>query len=197
MQFFFTLLLWLLGVLLLLALLLVVAVLAIPTHFEAAGTLRDDLVAGTASIWWAAGLVRVRASSRDGLLLRILGFDAWQGPVEAGPKKPKKPKEKKKKKKRKGRLPSRQALMRLARRTLRSLRLRAAVGGRLGSGDPASTAQLFGLVAAARAIAPNIDTQGLQFDWLEPTVDLDGQVQGRVWPLGIAWIAASELWWAR
>ncbi len=84
-------------------------------------------------------------------------------------------------------------LLRVARRVLRSLRLRARVLGRIGTGDPAEPAQVFGLLLALRHAFPQVDLHELQVDWMEPAVDLEGSVRGRVWPIAILWIVASEV----
>ena len=83
-------------------------------------------------------------------------------------------------------------MWRVVRRVVPSLRMRARLAGRVGTGDPADTATLWGLLVTSRTLVGGLDTHALSIDWMEPAIDLEGQVEGRLWPAAILWIAASE-----
>lgn len=186
-----------LGWLLLTLLASVLALLVLPTHLAAAGHLSAEHLDGSADADWAWGLVAVHAGAGDGVVLRLAGFEVWRrrGPAERADRdaKPEKKKETRKGKRR----PAPRLILRVLRRSLASLRLRLRLAGRLGPGDPCEAAKLFGTLAAAQHLLPGLDARGLTIDWIESVVDLDGQLQGRVWPAAIAWIAATEWWRAR
>jgi hypothetical protein len=183
-----------LGWTLLALLLVIVAVLVIPTELEACGVVSPDRLHGSADVWWAWGALRVHAAPSDGVEFRLFGRRLWRyrrgataaTPQEEDADEPKEAKER--------RRPSIRMVVRIVRRVFRSFRLRLRVVGRLGTGDPYETAKLFGTLQAAHRLLPGLDARGVHIDWLEPVVNLDGQLRGRVWPIGIAWIAASE-WW--
>ena len=170
----------------------VVAALVIPTEVAAEGIVSPDLLDGSADVWWAWGLVRVHAAPADGVVLRLAGLRVWT--VRGAPSAPKKRDDKERSKRTR---PSARMVIRIARRALASLRLRLRVVGRIGVGDPYETAKLFGTLLAADRLLPGLDARGVEIDWLEPVVDLDGQLRGRIWPVAIAWIAAAEWWRAR
>jgi hypothetical protein len=88
-------------------------------------------------------------------------------------------------------------LSRILRRSIASLGLHARVVGRLGTGDPADTASLFAVLAAARGLRSRLDTDRIEIAWTEPALDLDGEVEGWVWPIAIASIAIGEVVRAR
>ena len=187
---------------------LLLLVLLVPLRFAARGVFTEELVDGSADVDWGFGFLAVHAAPADGLVVRLAWLavyrttrrglpapsEAEEAPEQAD-EPPKKPRKKKKKKRRWQ--PRLRTVLRASRRLLRSLRLRARLAGRFGTGDPADTAYVFGALAAARQLAPGIDTRNLTIDWIEPACDLDGQVQGRVWPAAIAWIALTEFVKAR
>lgn len=78
------------------------------------------------------------------------------------------------------------------RRVTRSLRLRARVLGRVGTGDPATTATVRGILVAAASLFRRLDARSLRVDWMEPALDLEGRLDGRLRPAAIVWIVASE-----
>ncbi len=175
----------------------VVAALVIPTEVAAEGIVSPDLLDGSADVWWAWGLVRVHADPADGVVLRLAGLRVWTVRGAPEPKEPRPPKKRDDKERSKRTRPSARMVIRIARRALASLRLRLRVVGRIGVGDPYETAKLFGTLLAADRLLPGLDARGVEIDWLEPVVDLDGQLRGRIWPVAIAWIAAAEWWRAR
>lgn len=83
-------------------------------------------------------------------------------------------------------------LWRVGRRIVGSLRLRVRFWGRLGTGDPADTAKVFALLAAARGLLPSLDARGVRIDWIEPALELEGRCAGRLWPVAIVWIVLGE-----
>ncbi len=81
----------------------------------------------------------------------------------------------------------------------RALRLQAAVSGIYGTGDPAETGTIFGLLTALRIPRIRLD---LKPDFLEATLVVNGELSGRIIPVQIVYLAAqflltrsiSELW---
>jgi hypothetical protein len=157
---------------------LAVVLLLVPVHLHARGCLADERLDAVASASWVFGTVLARLTPQEGLVIRALGLPVYryheriheaERPTRAtrasvvrwSPRK----------------------VGRLLTRTLVSLRLRVKVAGRLGIGDPADTAVLFGGLAATRQLFPGLDTRGLAVDWIEPALDLGGSIEGWLWPV--------------
>lgn len=164
--------------------LLLLALLA-PVRVAAEGVFTRERVDVMADASWCFGAVGVRASLSDGAVVTFLGrpvrhLRAWWSPADVT---------------RRPRAPARAVWrpgLHVVRRVASSLRLRVRVAGRLGTGDPADTATVYGLVGAARGLVPALDLSDLRVDWAEPALDLEGRLDGRVWPAAIAWIVASD-----
>jgi hypothetical protein len=173
------------AVVLCLALALAAVVLLVPIRVVGRGVFTEQRVDAQLSAAWMWGMVALRASPDEGVALRLLGLRVYRLRTrpEAGPE----PRERKQKRRRRD-LPA----WGIGVRSVRSLRLRARASGRLGTGDPADTVFVFGVVAMLRSLFPRIDMRGLHIDWLEPAIDLDVQVEGWVWLAAIGWIVVSE-----
>ncbi|WP_165613379.1 DUF2953 domain-containing protein [Desulfotruncus arcticus] len=83
---------------------------------------------------------------------------------------------------------------------IKSIRLRLLVNGVYGTGDPALTGMLAGLIAALHAGHFNLD---LEADFSEPIIDIAGEISGRIIPIAIVWFTiciiltktVRRLWW--
>lgn len=83
-----------------------------------------------------------------------------------------------------------------------SLRLRLRLSGVYGTGDPALTGLIVGLIAALRADHLNLD---LDADFSGPILDVAGETSGRVVPIVILWLTirlflaepVRKIWWAQ
>lgn len=168
---------------------LLVVVLAVPFRFAFHGEFSDRRVDASAKIDWGWGLVRAEADPEGGLVIRVGRWQVWHprpSPPQDETDRPAK------KVGPSWRRPSLRFVRRVLQRLIRSLHLEARLCGTIGTGDPAETARVFGALAATRALLPGVDTHELRVDWLEPVVDLEGHVSGRVLPAAIVWIAATE-----
>lgn len=175
------------------ALALTLFVLLAPVGFHLRGVYTEEQVDARVSASLGLGLVSLQASPREGLVLRLLGWPARRldprrlsapGKAQRKAKKAKKPRTR-------PRLGLR-FMGRVLRRVWPTLKLRARVQGRIGAGDPADTARLYGWLTLGQRWLPGLDTSGLHLDWLEPRIDLAGEVHGRLWPLAIVWVTALE-----
>lgn len=160
--------------------------LLVPLRFVAWGAVAGPRLSAAVEGSWG-GVVTVRAALRDGVVVRLLRRPVYRGPL-AGASTSKRGREGR----RGWRRPGLRFVLRVLRRVAPSLRLRARVAGRVGAAEPTTTARVFGALAAARRIVPSIDLGALRVDWIAPALDLEGQVEGRVWPAAVAWIVASE-----
>jgi hypothetical protein len=164
-------------------------VLLVPIQFAARGVFTEHVVDASASATWGFGVLSVHAAP-DGTVVWFLRWPVYRYYRSETPQDS--PEEAQDKPRRKRRRPSVRFLVRVARRLFTSLRLRARLLGRLGMGDPAETAKVFGLLATARVLIPGLDTRAVQVDWLDAALELEGHVNGRVWPASVAWILVSE-----
>jgi hypothetical protein len=162
------------------------ALLLVPVRLVANGTFTDDVVDGRALLSWGLGLVQMSASPA-GAELRIAGLRVHR--FAGAHRREKKPR-------RRARADP-MLIWRIVRRSVASLGVHARVSGRVGMGDPADTAQLFALLASARMFGPRVDTRGIEIDWMEPAVELQGEVEGWLWPIAIVSIAIQEVVRAR
>jgi hypothetical protein len=157
--------------------------LLVPVHLVARGTFTDELVAGSAEASWGLGFVRM-VVSENGAELRIAGVRAHRFAFAARTTS---------KAKAKKRASDPRLVLRIVRRSLASLGLRARVVGRLGTGDPADTATVFAWITSLRMLQSRVDVRGIDIDWLEPALDLEGEVEGWLWPIAILSIAVGEV----
>lgn len=160
-------------------------VVVLPIALVAEGQLRPDRVDGFVKAAWPAQSVVVRADRTGRIEVWLVGrrvarFDA------SGSSEPSEPKVKgKAKRKRAGSGPSWRFVLRIIRRSLRSLRLRARIWGRLGPSDPADAGTLYAALVVVRRVLPGIDTRDLVVDWSGTQLELNARVNGRLWPLGL------------
>ncbi len=173
--------------------------LLVPLRLGGRAVFQEHLVDASADASWGFGLLRVDVGPDDGVVLRLLRRPVYRYPGRRRRSRQLEgrledvPAERQVRHRgAPGRRPGPGLVWRVARRVLRSLRLRAWVNGRLGARDPADTAKVFGLLVASRALLPGLDTTGIRIEWMEPALDLDGRVQARVWPAAIVWIALTE-----
>ena len=167
------------------------AALVVPFRFALRASLSDDGVDGLAEVMWGFGAVRACATPDGVASVRLFGRTVYRFTPRTAPKRAST--EPSDVSSRAAWRPPWRVAWRVLRRVLRSLRLRARVSGRLGTGDPAETARLHGLLVASRELLRGVDTRALRVDWMDAVIDLEGRVEGRVWLAAIAWIVASEL----
>ncbi|MEM6931266.1 MAG: hypothetical protein AAF602_30330 [Myxococcota bacterium] len=168
----------------------VLLVLLVPIGFVARGHVDGPEVGARVAAWWGGGLVAVRTTPPEPLEVQLVGRTVARVPL-TGASEPDTPKARRAKS---GWRPGWRTVLRLVRRGIPSLGLRATVRGRLGTGDPADTAQLFLVLAALRRLVPSVDARGLTVDWLEPVARVEGAVEGRLWPVAVLWVVGHELW---
>ncbi len=170
---------------------LLLLVLFVPIGFVASGHVAGLSGEARVAAWWAGGLLGVVVAPLAPLEVRIVGRTVTRVRLRESTNGTKRERAREPKG---GRFrPGWRLVLRIARRAIRSLGLRAQVRGRLGTGDPADTAQLYLALTALRRLAPGIDARALTVDWVEPVADVDGMVEGRVWPLALLWIVGSEM----
>ena len=165
------------------------ALLLVPIRFAAEGVLADDRVDALADVSWGLGVAGVQATPTGGFVLKLFGRTVYHLRTRASPKRAvttsRTPA-------RARRWPEGRLVWRVLRRVVGSLRLRGRVRGRLGTGDPADAATMLGVLLALRGLIRGLDTTLVRVDWMEPVVDLEGRLDGRLWPAAIVWIVASE-----
>lgn len=172
---------------------LVLAVgLLVPVWVRAQGTFTQARVDALATASWGGGLVRARATPHEGMVVRLGGLAVYRVRAADFVREDAAPESRAPRDRKQGWRIRWRTGRRIVARVLRSMRLRTAVRGRIGAGDPADTALVFGVLASTRAWLPRLDTRGLTVDWLEPAVDVEGEVHGRIWPAAIAWILITE-----
>jgi hypothetical protein len=169
--------------------------LIVPIHVRAEGGIHGMSLSGKAAIRWGWGLVSVRMAPGSGFTLHVLGIRIWTftGSDEPEPEKPEEPK----KKGRKGPglrwfLEYRRHAWKLLKRLLDTLRLRLRVTGELGLGDPADTALLAALLGELERSQELVELE-VQPDWLDETIELDGDLGARIWPIHIGLILLGAL----
>jgi hypothetical protein len=85
-------------------------------------------------------------------------------------------------------LREREALLRMALRLARALHLRVRVTGTVGTGDPADTALLAGLLRALDEL-PGVEL-ALGVEWVEEVLEIDAECAARIWVAEILVVAA-------
>jgi hypothetical protein len=182
----------LLGLLAALAVLLALVVL-VPFHARARGALHGESAAGAAEVRWGPGLLALRLSSADGLTVRLLGIPLprfgsrpgrrrWRGRRRGRRERERGMREASRARKRPraaALLRHRGALLRMAVRLARPLRLRVRIAGTVGTGDPADVALLAAIARAARDL-PGLELD-LEWDWVDEALELDGELSARIW----------------
>lgn len=202
---------WTLLGLLALLLALLLLFIALPFHLRARAAVDSEqdeprLPLG-AMAWvrasWGWFVLAISWSSDTGGEVRVFGLRVARFPGEEddpGEKKRKKEekKAKKKEKEKSGKygprwaMRHRRTLLGILVRLLRALRLRLAVAGALGLGDPADTVLAAELLRFAEANLPGTALD-IEIDYLDEVVVLAGAVSGRIWLLHLAGICLWEL----
>jgi hypothetical protein len=181
---------------------LVVTVLALPFHARAEGALSDGELSGSAAILWAFGALGIEVL-RGGFALRVAGLPVLRlaGRADGRPRPRKRDCDRPAEERRPrpgllGRiravLANSPRLIRMAARLARALHLRLRVRGRVGTGDPADTAAVAGLLRAARAL-PGIEVE-VELDWMDETLELAAEGSARLWAPELVAVAGVLLW---
>jgi hypothetical protein len=165
---------------------LLVLLVGVPFHAEATGSVHEASPDAQAELRWGWGFVSLRIS-RKGPALSVLGLRVWRFSSRGRRREEEKKDaaEKAEGHASRGRrilralLEHRRALMSMALRFARVLRLRLCVKGTIGTGDPADTALLS---SAARLFEglPGVKL-GLQWDWVEEELEIDVEGRARIW----------------
>lgn len=171
---------------------LAAAVVVVPTRVSADATFHDEQVDAWADLRWALGAISAHVHAPEGVVVRIFGWQVlrYQPRRSAREESTSEPAAKRAR-------PSPRFVAAVLRRIVRSLRFQGELRGTLGSGDPARTAWWAAVLLGSRRLLPAVDTRQLQLDWAEARLEVDGHVQGLIWPIEIAWIVASEWWRSR
>ncbi len=180
-------------------LLLVVAL--VPFHARASGSLHEATPEGTAQLEWGWGLFALGVSSERGLALRVLGFRVLRLRRRRvrGARGGRREERRRERKRRRPAGPRRswpalrqaRALLLMAAHVARTLRLRLRVQGIVGTGDPADTALLAGLVPLLEGV-PGVDLE-LGWEWLDEELELDAQGSARIWLAHLLCVVAALL----
>jgi hypothetical protein len=184
---------------------LLALVVLVPFHARAGGAVHGESAAGAAEVRWGPGLLALRLSSADGLTARLLGIPLprlWSrrgvrrspGRRRGGPERERGRREAPRARKRPGAgavLRHRGALLRMAVRLARPLRLRVRIAGTVGTGDPADVALLAAIARAARDL-PGVELD-LEWDWVDEALELDGELSARIWVAHLLCAAAALL----
>ncbi|MBX2801874.1 MAG: hypothetical protein KTR31_29615 [Myxococcales bacterium] len=168
-----------------------ILLLLVPIEVVARAEVRPTRLDASAAASWGLGVAGLQATPRDGIQVRLLGRDVarWRSTAQSPePVSTPAPKERSR-----GWRPTLGFVRSVLKRTVRTVRPRARLSGHLGTGDPSESATLFVALAASRHWLPTLDTEHLHVDWLDATMDVQGQVEGTLWPAAIAWIVATEL----
>jgi hypothetical protein len=192
-----------LGWLLIVALGLVLVLLLVPFHARASGRVRlqgdqDDVLDGRFRLAWGAGFLSLNGSPAHGILVRVLGIRLARLGPGAGPKaQEKRATRKKKRPDRPGRGAGwfwrhRQVLLGAGMRILRTLHLRGELRGAIGLEDPADMAIVHGLLDLAARAGLGV---AVECDYLEPRLDLAGELGLRFWPAETLVVAVGQ--WLR
>ena len=196
----------LLGWLFLALLILLALVIALPFHLRARGVVdskqEEAPLPLAAMAWacgsWAWGVFSVSWGTEAGGEVRILGLRVARLSGDRDPERKSKKKDKKESKKKDNKygarwaMQNRRTLLGLLGRLFRALRLRLAMAGALGLGDPADTVILAELLRLAGNELPGA-TLDIEVDYLDELLVLDGELTGRIWLLHLAAMAVWEL----
>lgn len=184
-------------------------VLIMPVHAQAAGRIGEDELDASARLGWGWGLFALRWSTASGAALYLLGLrvvrvqhDASKKDAKRARKAEKKRKKDERKKKRKDKKKSkrglgwlvehRHTLLGLAGRLMRALGIRGRLWMRLGLDNPANTAALVQLLILLDRVVPGLELW-VEPEYLEETLEADGNVEMRVWLLELMGIALARL----
>ena len=169
------------------------AVALVPIRLAAQGAFTQARVDARATASWGLGLLTFELTPAQGGRLRLVGLPVYRVRLSDSENQEEEPSKPPPRTRRRRFRPTLRFLARVTRRVVRSLHLRGTLRGRVGAGNPADTATLFGALVVVRRWLPLIDTQDLEVDWLEPAVELEADVGARLWPAALAWIVATEV----
>jgi hypothetical protein len=188
------------GLLVLLA--LVLLAVALPFRASARGAALDGDLSGSLRVDWAFGLLGLELAP-EGAALRVAGLPIFRrrrsarlrGEREA----PSRDEDDDDQDEGSGGgmaklravLRNRRPLFRMAARLLGALHLSLRLRGRLGTGDPADTVALVGLLQAARAL-PGVQLE-VEIDWLDEVLEGEAEGSARVWLAEVLAVAALLL----
>ena len=178
------------------------ALVLLPFHARALGSVHEATPAGAVRVEWTWGLVAFEVGTA-GAALHLLWLRVWRfGPrrkAQADEVKKKEEKEKAEKKRARGSVLRRVhaslehggRLPRMAMRLARALHLRLVAQGTVGTGDPADTAVLFGTLRALQQL-PGVELD-LRPEWLDEELEVDAQASARVWIAEVVVVALGLL----
>jgi hypothetical protein len=181
---------------------LVLLVVALPFRASARGAALDGELSGSLRVDWAFGLLGLELAP-EGAAVRVAGLtifrsrrsarwqrerqarspggdDDGQGEEGGGGMA-----------KLRAALRNRRPLFRMAARLLGALHLGLRLRGRVGTGDPADTVVLVGLLQAARAL-PGVQLE-VEIDWLDEVLEGEAEGSARVWLAEVLAVAALLL----
>jgi hypothetical protein len=176
-------------VILLAPLALALVVIALPFHAHVRGGVADSELSGILLARWAFGLLGVDLR-KGGPVLRLAGLRVMRlrGRGRRARGEPRRPRAKGRAPRKAGKSPAARLraaaanggrLLGMGARLAGTLHLRLRLEGRVGTGDPADTAALAGLLRAAQAL-PGIDLR-VDVDWLDEVLELEAEGSSRVW----------------
>ena len=170
---------------------LALVLLLVPLGMSACGAARDLDLHGEVCAWWGFGLVRIRGGRGEALHLRVAGVRvrtlAGGGDDERGEKTTA------------GGGPGlrwmlrhRRTLLSVVLRLLGSLRIEGRVTGSFGTGDPADTAAVFGVLGMVTGCSDRLRLD-IAPRYVDEGWDLEGRVRIGIWPARTAWAALGLL----
>ncbi len=182
---------------------LLLAVVAVPLHVRAHGSIQGASAAAFAQLDWC-GVFGVRLAPGHGITVQLLGrrlarFALRNGRAARRRKERPAPGESEDRRgagRGAGKLAAvarhRGSFMRIAARLAGALRLRLRVRGTLGTGDPADTAALVGVVGLLERV-PGVEL-AIDWNWTEESVEVEAECSARIWVLQLLAVAARLLW---
>ncbi len=187
MSALFSVLLWSVGVVSGLLLLLVLT----PIHAQLEGAVDDERLEGRALLRWGWWVVVWRVDSEAGIDARVLGLRVWRyrrGPEKGeadevddeGPS----PWWRRGPGMGAGLWRGRYALKRVAATVFGAIPVRGWICGTVGLSDPADTGALFGVLDPV-ASWPRVIELDVQPSWIDETLELEGAVGVRLWPIQV------------
>ncbi len=187
---------------LLVLLALALLVVALPFQASARGAAHDGELSGSLRVDWAFGLLGLELAP-EGSAVQVTGLTIFRSRRLAGRRREREARSRDEDDARKGdegsggmarlraALRNRRPLFRMAARLLGALHLGLRLRGRVGTGDPADTVVLVGLLQAARAL-PGVRLE-VEIDWLDEVVEGEAEGSARVWLAEVLAVAALLL----
>ncbi|NLV17667.1 MAG: DUF2953 domain-containing protein [Syntrophomonadaceae bacterium] len=178
--------------------------LVLPVSFQGQVRIKESL-SGHGEVSGFGGLIKLRVDKEAGNETRqYLKILAWEK-ILSGGKPAKTASERKQDRSRFKDVITREllnAVYRYLKRLVKCLRLEAGLEGEYGTGDPALTGFLAGVIAALASQQLRIC---LNPNFMEASLDMEGEVQGRFFPIVVLWhtvvlllsAPVRSLWWPK